>query len=123
MMVLGSALLSRSSAATDLPINLGVFLAAESALFFGFGGWGLASGIGLVYLKGWARISTLVFSGFLVCMSLPAAVLILLIPLPSSQDPSLPSSFMSVERIGMALFYGVFALLGGFWLYFSTRGA
>ena len=123
MMVLGSALLSRSGAATDLPMNSGVFLAAESALFFGFGGWGLASGIGLLYRRRWARISTLVFAGFLACMSLPAAVLVLLIiPLPNSHDPSLPFDFTSMMRIGMALFYGVFAALGGFWLYFfNTR--
>jgi hypothetical protein len=122
MMVLGSALLSRSSAAANLPLNSGVFLAAESALVFGFGGWGLASGIGLLYLKSWARISTLVFAGFLVYMSLPAAALVALIPFPNSHDPSLPSSFMSVVRFGMALFYGVFAALGGFWLYFfNTR--
>lgn len=48
-------------------------------------------------------------------MSLPAAPLILLIPLPNSHD-------LSVVRFGMALFYGVFAALGGFWLYFfNTR--
>ena len=115
LMVLGSVLLSRSSAAANLPMNSGVFVAAESALVFSFGGWGLASGIGLLYLKSWARISTLVFAGFLVCMSLPAAPLILLIPLPNSHD-------LSVVRFGMALFYGVFAALGGFWLYFfNTR--
>src|SRR5215831_14347850 len=105
MMVLGSALLSRSSAATNLPMNSGVFLAADAVLSFGFGGWGLASGIGLLYLKRWARISTLVFAGFLLCISLPAAALILLIPLPNSHDPSLPFNFMSVTRIAMALFY------------------
>lgn len=121
MMVLGSALLSRSSAAANLPMNSGVFLAAEAVLSFGFGGWGLASGIGLLYLKRWARISTLVFAGFLVCISLPAAALILLIPLPNSHDPSLPFNFMSVTRIAMALFYGVFAVLGGCWLYFFNK--
>ena len=121
MMVLGSALLSRSSAATNLPMNSGVFLAADAVLSFGFGGWGLASGIGLLYLKRWARISTLVFAGFLLCISLPAAALILLIPLPNSHDPSLPFNFMSVTRIAMALFYGVFAVLGCSWLYFFNK--
>ena len=121
MLVVGSALLSRSSPATNLPMNSGVFLAADAVLSFGFGGWGLASGIGLLYLKSWARISTLVFAGFLVCISLPAAALILLIPLPNSHDPSLPFNFMSVTRMAMALFYGVFAVLGGCWLYFFNK--
>src|SRR5207253_4102266 len=104
--------------------EFGFYRVIDSVLLSGFGGRGLASGIGLIYLKRWARISTLIFAGFLVCISLPAAAVIALIPLPNAYDPNLPSNFMSVMRIGMSVFYGMFAALGAFWLYFfNTRSA
>jgi hypothetical protein len=63
----------------------------------------------------------LVFAGFLVCISLPAVAMMAVIPLPDSHDPHLPSNFMTVMRIGMGLFYGMFAALGGFWLYLFNK--
>src|SRR5256884_3355611 len=124
MMVFSSAFLSKANPASAVPLNLASIVVIDSVLLSGFGGRGLASGIGLIYLKRWARISTLIFAGFLVCISLPAAAVIALIPLPNAYDPNLPSNFMSVMRIGMSVFYGMFAALGAFWLYFfNTRSA
>ena len=124
MMVLSSAFLSKANPASAVPLNLASIVVIDSVVLSGFGGWGLASGIGLIYLKRWARISTLIFAGFLVCIALPAAAVIALIPLPNTHDPNLPSNFMSVMRIGMSVFYGMFAALGAFWLYFfNTRSA
>src|SRR5438132_3591131 len=41
-----------------------------------------------------------------------------------SLHDALPIYFMSVMRIGMSVFYGMFAALGAFWLYFfNTRSA
>src|SRR5205807_2256301 len=57
-----------------------------------------------------------VFAGFLVCVSLPASALMALIPLPN-----LSSSFMSLMRMGIVLFYAMFAVLGGFWIYFFNK--
>jgi len=103
MMVFSSAFLSKANPASAVPLNLASIVVIDSVLLSGFGGRGLASGIGLIYLKRWARISTLIFAGFLVCISLPAA---------------------AVMRIGMSVFYGMFAALGAFWLYFfNTRSA
>src|SRR5215472_9013341 len=123
VMVLASTLLSKSSPAANVPTNLGPFAFFDSLMLFGFGGWGLATGIGLIALKRWARISTLVFAGILVFVSLPAAVLITVIPLPNNSNPNLPSNFMSIMRIGMVLFYFAFSALGGFWLYFFNKRA
>jgi len=119
MMVLGSAFFTRANPAARLPENFGSILVVEAVLFFGFGGWGLASGIGLFCLKQWARISLLVYAGLLICVSLPAAALMAVISLP--HDPNLPVNFMPVIRVGMALFYGMFAALGGVWLYFFNK--
>lgn len=121
MTVLGSAFITKANPAARVPENFGSILVVEAAMFSGFGGWGLASGIGLLYLKQWARISLLVFAGFLVCVSLPAAALMAVIPLP--HDPKLAINFMPPIRVGMTLFYGMFAALGGFWLYFFNKGS
>jgi hypothetical protein len=122
-MVLGSAFLTKANPAARVPENFGSILVVEAALFFGLGGWGLGSGIGLLFLKQWARISLLVFAGFLVCVSLPAAALMAVIQFPNTHDPNLPVNFMPAIRIGMALFYGMFAALGGFWLYFFNTSS
>lgn len=117
----GSAVISKLSPPANVPFNLGSVLIVEAIFIFAFGAWGLASGIGLIYLKQWARISLLVFAGILVCIFVPGAAMMAVIPLPASHDPNLPSNFMTVMRIGMALFYGMFAALGGFWLYFFNK--
>jgi hypothetical protein len=121
MMVLGSLFLSKSSPAANVPVNLGFFVVIEAVMFSGFGGWGLAAGIGLINLKQWARISMLVFAAILVFISLPAAVLLAVIPFPNTNDPNLPSNFMPIMRTGMVLFYAMFAALGCFWLYFFNK--
>jgi hypothetical protein len=121
MTVIGSLFVSKFSPAANVPSNFGSFLVIDAVLFFGFGGWGLAAGIGLINLKQWARISMLVFASILVFVSLPAAVILAVIPFPTVNDPNIPSNFMSIMHIGMALFYATFAALGGFWLYFFNK--
>lgn len=121
MMVLGSVFLLNSNRTPNVPAHFGYFAAIEAVLFFGFGGWGIASGVGLVLTKQWARISTLVFASILVFFSLPSVVVIAFIPLPSTNDPNLPSNFMTIMRVGLALFYAAVAALGCFWLSFFNR--
>jgi hypothetical protein len=63
----------------------------------------------------------LVFAAILVFISLPAAVILVVIPFPNTNDPNLPSNFMPIMRTGMVLFYAMFAALGCFWLYFFNK--
>lgn len=123
MMLLGSTVLSKSSRAAELPMNVGPILVGEAMFIFAFAAWGLATGIGLLYLKRWARISLLVFAGILAFISFFSALFIAFIPLPSlsNNDPNLPAGFTSLMRVGMGLFYGAFAALGAFWLYFFNK--
>ena len=124
MMVLMSVFSMYSSREVESAgVNLHYILAVESVLFFGFGGWGVVTGIGLIKTKQWARISLLVYPGILVFFTLPAAVIMAFIPLPSGADgANLPANFTTIIRVVITLVYGGFAALGGFWLYFfSTR--
>src|ERR1700693_2940595 len=63
MILLGSVLVLNSSRAADAPVNLRYILVIETFIFFGFGGRGSASGIGLIKTKEWGRISTFLCSG------------------------------------------------------------
>ena len=121
MILVASVLVLISSRAADAPVNLRYVLAIEAVLAFGFGGWGLASGIGLIKTKEWARISTLVYAAILVFFCVPSAVVMALVPLPntpSTNDPNRLVNSMLLVRVGLILLYAMFAALGGYWLYF-----
>ncbi len=88
--------------------------------------WGLATGINLLHLREWARISVLVFSGFLLVISLPGIGMMLLVPFPTPPDvadPALMQRVMAATRVGMVVVYGLLAALGGWWLYFFNSRA
>jgi hypothetical protein len=54
--------------------------------------WGIATGIGVFFLKRWALISIIIFGIFLIFVGFFGAVVMLVMPLPSSgQTPSVYS--------------------------------
>jgi hypothetical protein len=81
------------------------------------GAWGIATGIGLLLLKSWARISIIVFAS-LLALSVLGAPMMLLIPFPTTPDMD---GFLWSFRIGMAFFYLVLAAIGIWWLLLFTR--
>src|SRR5271156_5464476 len=103
---------------------------AMSLFMLGVGGWGIATGVSLLQLREWARISMIVFSGLLLVMAVPGLLMMLVMPLPTPPVIATPPGeatpplehLMTAVRIGMAIFYALLALLGGWWLYFfNTR--
>src|ERR1700693_1019687 len=121
LILLVSALALNSSRAADAPVNLRYILIIEALVAFGFGGWGLAAGVGLIKTKEWARISTLVYAAILIIFSLSAALAMAIIPLPdtpSANDPNHPFNVILLVRVSLTLLYAMFAALGGYWLYF-----
>jgi len=97
-----------------------VAVAVMSSLFnLGFAGWGLATGIGLFRLKPWARISTLVFAGFMAVGAAFAALLFLLIPLPARPNIGPGSDF--IIRVIMGLVCAIPLSVAVWWLVFFTR--
>jgi len=115
------ALISVMGPSTGLPGAFRIIVIVEAAIILGFGGWGLASGIGLIKLKQWARISTIVFAVILVLFSLPPAVLMAFVPFPSVSQSNVPAGFMVFLRVGMVIYYAAISALGGFWLYFFNK--
>ncbi len=84
--------------------------------------WGICTGIGLLRLKNWARISIIVFGGLLAVFGLFGAfgaLIMSLVTLPSTPDVN-PTA-MTVVRIFMVLFALAQLGLGVWWLYFFNR--
>ena len=80
--------------------------------------WGVATGIGLLLLKGWARISILIFAA-LLALCVFGAPMILLIPFPAT--PDVDANFLWGMRIGLAIFYLFLAAVGIWWLVLFLR--
>jgi len=56
------------------------FFANSMVWTFPFAGWGIVTGIGLLRVWRWARISTLIFSGLLAAFGIAETVASLLMP-------------------------------------------
>ena len=123
-MLFAEVFLANSSRMANQPPFLRYALVFDAVLCFAFGGWGVASGVGLLQVKRLARISMIVYAAILLVFTLPMALLMAFVPLPNTTNgPNVPTLFTAFMRIGMVFFYGAFAALGGFWLYFFNRGA
>jgi hypothetical protein len=84
--------------------------------------WGICTGIGLLRLKNWARISIIVFAGLLAAFGLFGAfgaLVVALVKLPST--PDVDPAAMTMVRIFMVLFAMVQLGLGAWWLFFFNR--
>jgi hypothetical protein len=94
-------------------VGMAVFAGALSAL-------GIATGLGLLRMKAWARISTLIFAGFMAVMSFSAMVLLATVPLPP--QPGMTASMATATRWAMVAGYAVPTAIGIWWLVlFNTR--
>jgi hypothetical protein len=113
LLMLLTSFLFRSQAPTPSFTRVAVFF--ECALFGALAAWGIATAIGLFRLRGWARISAIVFS-----LLLASGALFLAFFRPPPQ-PGAPPAVMTVVMVGIACFYACLAALGGWWLYlFNT---
>jgi ABC-type antimicrobial peptide transport system permease subunit len=127
LMILGVAVMPATDATPAFTRYAGLIM---SIFMLGFAAWGIATGMNLLRLREWSRISMLVFSGLLLVMAVPGLLMMLVMPLPTPPVSAVPPGeaipplehLMTAVRIGMAIFYALLALLGGWWLYFfNTR--
>ena len=84
-----------------------------------FAGWGLATGVALIRLKPWSRISTLVYAGLTgVCASF-AGLIILFVPIPG--PASAGQNFSGIFRVALELFLAIPFSIAIWWLILFTR--
>jgi hypothetical protein len=84
--------------------------------------WGICTGIGLLRLKNWARISIIVFGGLLAAFGLFGAfgaLIVSLVKLPNT--PEVDPAAMTLVRVVMVFFALLELGLGAWWLYFFNR--
>ena len=94
-------------------------------VYLGLATWGIATGVGLLRLREWSRVSQLIFSALLVLAVVGAMMLPFInfpVP-PNDPDPEFTRRVMSSMKIGLAGFYGVLASLGAWWLYYFNKGS
>ncbi len=108
------------------PVPPVAFLLAESVLFLGFGVWGIASAVGLLRLKNWARICFLEYAGLLCVFSAVGALVLLVamlvIPQIAPPQPNVPPGLMTAVFSMMIVFALLLVALGIWWLvYFNRR--
>jgi len=83
----------------------------------GLGAWGIATAVGIFRRREWSRISIVLFAALLTVMGLCCVAAMLFMPLPSANGTqALEPRTMQMVRWGIAVFYGLLALVGVWWL-------
>ncbi len=97
------------------------FMYLPVAMMLAFGAWGLLSGIGIVGVRNWARISTLIFAGTLVTLAVIGLPFMLMMPLTPPPGQAVDPGMMQTVKFTMAMFYVVMGLWGAAWLVYFNR--
>lgn len=101
--------------------DLDLFSILATIVLIGFGGWGIASGVGIIKMREWARTSMLAFGIVLLAIAVYGAGKMVLDP--SVGVTHLEVAYLGSIRVEMMGFLAWFAALGGFWLYFFDRNS
>jgi hypothetical protein len=89
--------------------------------FLGIAILGIFTGVGLIQLKNWARISTLIYAGVSSLFSALFMLLLMVVPIPTA--PNQPPEVAHLTRIFVVAVYGVPLALGVWWLILFNRKA
>jgi len=118
-LVLLSFALVGSAQTPETPAFLKIALEIMFVLFLCVAIFGVVTGVGLIRLRNWARISALVWAG--VCSFFGAFGVLIVSIAPFPTPPNIPPQSMSIFR-GVALFmYLVPLLIGVWWLILFNR--
>jgi hypothetical protein len=127
-LLMGVMMLFASSGGVPVPENqahfMKYFMILTAVLFFAAGGWGISTGMGLLRVREWSRISMLVFSALMLFICIPGLLMFLTMPFPppgTAPSPQLTKNMLMGTKIFLTLFYALLAILGGWWLYFFNK--
>jgi hypothetical protein len=109
---------SGANPAPQIPSFKTFFLIA-GAMYGGIGALAIATAIGLFSGRNWARILTLIAGGILLVVGAIAALGVMVVPIPPL--PNVTTEQLHLFRIAMAMFWGLVALTGVWWLVLFTR--
>jgi hypothetical protein len=124
----GVMMLFASSSGVSVPQNqvqfFKYFMLITAVLLFVAGAWGISTGMALLRLREWSRVSIMVFGALLVFLCIPGLLMFLMVPFPppgTAVNPQLTPNLLAGMRIFLTLFYAALAVLGGWWLYFFNK--
>jgi hypothetical protein len=107
---------------SEVPPFLRNFMLATQGFMICVSLFGIATGIGLIYLRPWARISILIWGGmsvFFGVIGIPMAFLMSFSP--NANAPNLPAESMQAVRWVFLGVYGMPLLIGFWWLILFNR--
>lgn len=113
-----SALPRAASSPPPPPPEWDVLMILNGLVFILPAAWGVATGVDLLRLKSWARISIIVFSILLIALSGLSAVMTAVMPVPNADR--IPELAMAV-RLGLGAFWAFLAAIGAWWWIYFTR--
>jgi len=123
VVILAAGLMGRPpESAAPSPIPFKVLMGGVAAFLIALAGWGLSTGICILLRQRWARISMLVFGGFLA-FGFGSGSIMSFFMTPPPTTPDAQAMMPVVLRI-IAVVYAIFAAIGVWWLVlFNRRGA
>ena len=116
--IMGLFLSARYPNPMDSMPGLRVITTVVMAFFFAVTIWGAFSGVGLIRLRNWARVSVLIWSGLTAPFCILAIVFVAILPMP----PTPNQAFMRVILpLFAVIFYGLPMVIAVWWLILFTR--
>jgi hypothetical protein len=115
-------LIPPSGSAQNLPpfaktLSIGMTAVMICVSIFGF-----VTGIGLLRLKNWARISAIVWGGFCIFLGVIGIPIVLLMPFGQMPNaPTVEPGVFSLVRVFLIIVYGVPLAIGVWWLILFNR--
>jgi hypothetical protein len=101
------------------PVPAASLLVFVAVFYLVAAAWAISSGVGLLKLKEWARISTLIIGALLAFFCLLSMVFMLIVPLPS--DAAVSSGIYFATRVFLGFIFGIPAAIGIWWLFYFNR--
>jgi hypothetical protein len=113
--------LLKSQAGPALPSLARATAEGTMVLFFGLAILGIFTGVGVLRLKNWARISVLVWSGVTAAICAFILAFLAFIPFPVPPNAGTPSNMATLVRLSTALVYGLPLAIAVWWLILFSR--
>ncbi len=121
LMVLMAVVMTAGTAVTPLPPEQRAGQSVLAIFYALMAAWGIATGVGILQLRPWARISIIVMSGVAVFFAVCGALGIMMVPLLLQQEPSVPVAAIKVVVLVGLIMLAVPLAIAIWWLILFTR--